>query len=116
MAEQSSRQSEASQSQPDTVQMADIAARSQRIVSEFLSRQQGGAGMADPSKIGEAFFEMTKRMMADPGKMMQAQANLWQDHMALWQNATQRMMGQETAPAIEPAKGARRFKDSEWDD
>ncbi|MCH7555565.1 MAG: hypothetical protein IIC08_06205, partial [Proteobacteria bacterium] len=53
--------------------MATIAARSQRIITDFLSRQQGGAGMADSSKIGEAFLEMTRRMMADPGKMMQSQ-------------------------------------------
>ena len=116
MAEQSNRQSEASQSQPDTDQMAAIATRSQRIVSEFLSRQQGGAGMADPSKIGEAFFEMTRRMMADPGKMMQAQMSLWQDYMALWQNTSQRMMGQATEAVIEPDKGDRRFKSAEWDD
>ena len=96
--------------------MAAIAARSQRIVTDFLSRQQGGAGMADPSKIGEAFLEMTRQMMADPGKMIQAQMNLWQDHMALWQNTTQRMLGGTTEPVIEPKKDDRRFKSTEWDD
>ncbi len=95
MSQQSSSQSEASRPHPDSHDMAAIAARSQRIVAEFLSRQQGGMGMADPGKVGEAFLEMTRRMMADPAKMMQAQATLWQDHMALWQNTAQRLLGQE---------------------
>ena len=90
MVEQSSRQGEASPPYPDSDELAAIAARSQRIVSEFLSRQQGGAGMADPSKGGEAFYEMTRQMMADTGKMIQAQVNLWQDYMALWQNTSRR--------------------------
>ena len=116
MAERSSNQNEASQPHPDTNDMAAIAARSQRIVAEFLSRQQGGAGMADPGKIGEAFFEMTRQMMADPGKMMAAQMNLWQDYMALWQSTTQRLMGGEAEPVISPEQGDRRFKAAEWDD
>ena len=116
MVEQSSGQSESSQSHPDNNEIAAIAARSQRIITDFLSRQQGGAGMADTGKIGEAFSEMTRQMMADPGKMMQAQMNLWQDHMALWQNTTQRMLGGETEPVIEPKEDDRRFKSTEWDD
>ena len=116
MAEQSSSQSEAPGAGNNHPDIADIAARSQRIVAEFLARQQGGAGMADPGKIGEAFFEMTRRMMADPGKMMAAQMTLWQDHMALWRNTSRRMMGQTAEPVIEPAKDDRRFKSAEWDD
>ena len=113
MAEQSRSQSEVLSDGDD---MAAIAARSQRIITNFMARQQGGAGMADPSKIGDAFMEMTRQMMADPGKMMAAQVNLWQDYMALWQSTTQRLMGQEVEPVIKPAKDDRRFKDSEWDD
>ena len=116
MVEQSSSQGETSPSYPDSDELAAIAARSQRIVSEFLSRQQGGAGMADPSKVGEAFYEMTRQMMADPGKMIQAQVNLWQDYMALWQNTSQRLFGVDTEPVIAPKKDDRRFKDAEWDD
>ena len=116
MAKQSSSQSEAPSAGNNHPDIADIAARSQRILTEFLARQQGGAGMADPGKIGEAFLEMTRRMMADPGKMMAAQMTLWQDHMDLLRNTTQRMMGQAAEPVIEPAEDDRRFKSAEWDD
>ena len=96
--------------------MAEIAERSQRIIAEFLSRQPSGFGVSDPTKVGEAFMELTARMMSDPAKLVQAQMNLWQDYMALWQNTTQRMMGGTQAPLVTPAKDDRRFKHPEWDD
>ncbi|MEO3429858.1 class I poly(R)-hydroxyalkanoic acid synthase [Pelagibius sp. CAU 1746] len=108
---------------PDPVEisksMARIAERSQKLVAEFLSRQdpQSGTPAAmDPLNIGAAFMEMTHRMMADPAKLVQAQMTLWQDYMRLWQNTAQRMMGQEAEPVATPEHGDRRFKHPEWDE
>ncbi|WP_029014613.1 PHA/PHB synthase family protein [Niveispirillum irakense] len=106
---------------PDPVEMsrhmATIAEQSQRLVTEFLQRQDmSGTGAQDAMHIGAAFMEMTARMMADPAKLMQAQWSLWQDYMALWQHTTQRMMGQVTTPLVTPAKEDKRFKDSAWDE
>ncbi|KPF87689.1 poly(3-hydroxyalkanoate) synthetase [alpha proteobacterium AAP38] len=108
---------------PDPVEMsrnmARIAEQSQRLVSDFLQRQNGG-GDASASQgmmhIGAAFMEMTARLMADPAKLMQAQMSLWQDYMSLWQRTTQRLLGQEAAPVVAPAKEDKRFKDSAWDE
>jgi polyhydroxyalkanoate synthase len=107
---------------PDPVElsrsMAQIAERSQRLVAEFLARQNPGKpegiGMADPLNIGGAFFEMTARMMADPARLVQAQLSLWNDYMTLWQRTAQRFLGQETEPVIEAPSGDRRFKDIAW--
>ena len=98
--------------------MVKIAAQSQRLVTDFLQRQSanGGAGNADPLNIGGAFLEMTARMMADPSKMVEAQLNLWQSYLSLWQNTTARLLGQETKPMVEPSQGDRRFKDAAWDE
>ena len=96
--------------------MAEIAARSQRIISAFLSRQSGEAGTADPTNVGKAFIELTSRMMADPAKLARAQASLWQDYMALWQHAGQRLMGEAPEPLIEPEHDDRRFRHAGWDD
>jgi polyhydroxyalkanoate synthase len=108
---------------PDPVEfsrtMAKIAERSQRLVSEFLARQQGGGeqlGMGDPLNLGSAFLEMTTKLMSDPVKLVQAQMSLWQDYMTLWQNATLRVLGQETKPTVEAAPGDRRFKDAAWEE
>jgi polyhydroxyalkanoate synthase len=95
--------------------MADIAERSQRIVGEWLKRQASeGAGSSDPFNIGNAFLEMTRKLMANPAHMMQAQMGFWQDYMSLWQNTTRRMMGLESQPVIQADPKDRRFKDDSW--
>lgn len=97
---------------------ADIAQRSQRLISDFMTRHASEMqeNAMDPANIGGAFMEMTARMMSDPAKFMQAQMSLWQDYLSLWQTTASRMMGQDAEPVIAPDKGDRRFKDSAWDD
>ncbi len=96
--------------------MAEIAEKSQRLVSEFLARQAEGAGMgtADPLNIGAAFLEMTQRLMSDPGRMVEAHLSLWQDYMRLWQSTAERFVGGNPAPVAEPESGDYRFKDPAW--
>lgn len=111
---------------PDPVEltrtMANIAERSQRIIQEFLEKQNGATGdgdalgMSDPLNIGQAFLEMTAKMMADPAKLFQAQLGLWQDYMSLWQATTSRMLGGKSEPVVAPEGSDRRFKDQAWED
>ncbi len=107
---------------PDPVQwsrnMAEIAERSQRLVLDFLAQQNGsgGLGMADPVNIGRTFLDMTQRLMADPGRLMQAQMSLWQDYLTLWQRSAQRFLGGPGEPTVEPTPGDRRFKDAAWNE
>lgn len=96
--------------------MADVAERSQRIVADFLKRQSDNPAEPDPFNIGTAFLDMTARLMANPGRLVQAQIGFWQDYLTLWQNTARRMMG-EPAPAViaEDSKD-KRFKDEAWRD
>ena len=94
--------------------MADIAERSQRIVQEWLKRQDLSKPDMGPVNIGRAFLEMTARMMTNPAAVMQAQMGFWQDYMTLWQNTARRMMGGETAEPVIESPGDRRFKDDAW--
>ncbi len=99
--------------------MAEIAERSQRILTDWLSKNcadPSQAAPSDPLNIGNTFFELFSQMMADPGKVVQAQMSLWQDYMALWQNTASRMMGQETESLVKPNRDDRRFKDEAWED
>ncbi|MEQ9447538.1 MAG: class I poly(R)-hydroxyalkanoic acid synthase, partial [Rhodospirillaceae bacterium] len=63
--------------------MSNIAERSQRLVTDFVNRNAEdpanaiNAGMADAINIGNAFLELTTKMMADPQRMMEAQLGLW---------------------------------------
>jgi polyhydroxyalkanoate synthase len=96
--------------------MADIAERSQRIVSEWLKRQAGEEHAPDPLNIGSAFLEMTARLIANPARLVAAQLGFWQDYMTLWQNTARRIMGGEPEPVIDAPSSDRRFKDDAWRD
>jgi len=97
--------------------LADIARRSQEMIQGFMSRntfepQKPGVGMADATAIVSAFLELTSKMMADPQRLMEAQANLWRGYMELWRDATLQALGQQ--PAAGPATGDKRFADAAW--
>jgi poly[(R)-3-hydroxyalkanoate] polymerase subunit PhaC len=94
--------------------MADIAERSQRIVSEWLKRQANEEHAPDPLNIGTAFLEMTARLIANPARLVAAQLGFWQDYMTLWQNTARRIMGGEPEPVIDAPSSDRRFKDDAW--
>jgi polyhydroxyalkanoate synthase len=109
---------------PDPIEysrnMVRIAEKSRELVSDFLSRHpvaglpEKNDGPVDPMNVGAAFFEMTRRMMEDPTKLVQAQIGLWQDYVALWQHATRQFLGAEDKPFIEPKKDDWRFRDAAW--
>lgn len=93
----------------------ELTERSQRVMQVFWERQnEQSFQVTDPMAIGRAFMEMTAKLWSDPAKLMEAQAKLLQDGMALWQSANRRMMGEAVEPVIAPAGGDRRFKAAEW--
>jgi polyhydroxyalkanoate synthase subunit PhaC len=95
----------------------DIASRSQKLLQDFSERYQAdGPRPADPLHLTQTFMDFTAKMLADPNRLVQAQMELWQQYMKLWQVTTQRMMGQQVAPLAEPAKGDKRFNDPAWKD
>jgi polyhydroxyalkanoate synthase len=94
--------------------MADVAERGQRIVTDFLKRQSATPADPDPLKIGNAFLEMTTRLMANPARLVQAQLGFWHDYLTLWQNTARRMLGDDPKPVVEDDPKDRRFKDDAW--
>jgi polyhydroxyalkanoate synthase len=99
--------------------MANIAEKSQQIVTAFLSRQTTpDTGPVDPLNVANAFFELTQNMLNNPTKLMEAQVSLWQDYMTLWQTATRRVLGESesTEPVAVPEKGDNRFRNEAWND
>jgi polyhydroxyalkanoate synthase subunit PhaC len=95
----------------------DIAERSQKLLQGFSERYQAdGPQQPDPLRLTQTFMDFTAKMLADPEKLVQAQMELWQQYLQLWQNTAQRLMGQTVAPVVEPAKGDKRFNDPAWKD
>ena len=108
-----------SEAESEKMQMAfkDIAERSQKLLKDFADRYAAdGPQPADPLHLTQTFMDFTAKMLADPNKLVQAQIELWQQYVRLWQVTTQRMMGQKVEPLAEPAKGDKRFNDPAWKD
>lgn len=102
--------------------LGEIADRSRNLVEDFLERQQdyasggGGKQAIDARQMGQTFVDLLQRWVSQPGDLVQAQFRLWQDYIRLWQNTTQRMLGQEVEPIIAADKADRRFKDPAWNE
>lgn len=94
---------------------SELADRSQRVMQAFWERQNDqGFQVTDPVAVGKAFMEASAALWSDPAKMMEAQTQLVQESIALWQSTNRRMMGEEVEPVIEPERSDRRFKAAEW--
>jgi polyhydroxyalkanoate synthase len=94
--------------------MADIAARSQHLVNDWLKRQSKEGMALDPLNIGGAFLEMTTKLLANPAHLVQAQMGFFKDYMTLWQNTRLRILGEAPAPVIESDPKDKRFADPAW--
>ena len=97
--------------------MADVTERSQKMIADYLERHKDTElpqPMLDPLNIGTAFMEMGRAMMENPTALAKAQQDLFNSQMALWQQTTQKMLGEDSTPVIEPEKGDKRFSDESW--
>lgn len=64
--------------------LADVAARSQRLIVDFLTPSPELVSIGDPAGIGRAFLDLTLKMMTDPMSIAKAQLDLWVDQARLW--------------------------------
>ena len=65
--------------------------------------------------FSEALKELGEAMMEHPDKLIDDQMDLLKKQQALFQNTVLRLMGKEVEPVVEPAKGDKRFKNTEWE-
>ncbi len=98
-------------------QFTELAQRSSQLVARFFERTaRDPAGIAqDDLGLARAFGEALTRLWGDPVRLAQAQMNLWQDYMQLWQSTWLRAMGLQAAPVATPTQGDKRFKDELWE-
>jgi polyhydroxyalkanoate synthase len=95
-----------------------LAERGQKVCAAYLRRESESDGfrIPDPGIVAAAFMEWGLKAAANPVPLMEAQAALWRDGMALWQAALQGRLGKDAEPLVAPDKDDRRFKDAAWDE
>jgi polyhydroxyalkanoate synthase len=98
--------------------MMKVAAQSQRLITDFMKNQsqQKQNGAADPLGLGQTFVDFLGQVMRNPGHLVEANFKLWQSYLTLWHHTTQRMLGQQIEPIIEPSASDKRFKHEDWTD
>ncbi len=106
-------QREASDPLALSLSLADLALRSQRVIIDFLTRRPELGIIGDPAGIGQAFLDLTVKMMADPMSIATAQLDLLADQTRLWQHATGRLLGLVDRTGS-PDRKDRRFQHPAW--
>ena len=70
----------------------------------------------DPLRVGPALNEVFGSLAHHPDKLLEAQSELFNGYMELWRSAALKAAGQTAPPAVEPAKGDKRFRDEAWNE
>jgi polyhydroxyalkanoate synthase subunit PhaC len=97
-----------------SLSLGEIAVRSHRLMLDFLTRRPELSGLGDPTGIGQAFLELTAKMITDPTSIAQTQLELWADHMNLWQRTTERLFDPTGKSDQRPVTIDRRFQHPAW--
>ncbi|HEY9236606.1 MULTISPECIES: class I poly(R)-hydroxyalkanoic acid synthase [Phenylobacterium] len=98
--------------------LARAALTAQGAIAEAALRQaERPAGLQpDPFHVAPALTDVMGRLIAQPERLVRAQADLFQRYLELWQRAARRAGGESVEPVVQPEKGDKRFTDPEWAD
>ncbi|HVO87352.1 MAG TPA: class I poly(R)-hydroxyalkanoic acid synthase, partial [Casimicrobiaceae bacterium] len=97
--------------------LSSAAEKSAKVIGEFAARHRDAKSvLSDELGLGKAFMELAAQMLANPGRLAEAQMTLWWDYMNLWQSSVLKMLGAPAGPIAQPAKGDKRFADAQWED
>ena len=114
---QKSSEAQAVSSENMAQTMAEVMSQSQQLLSKFMLNQTGALDdRFDPAQVGEQFLKNMAQVSIDPQTLMKAQAEFWQDSIALWQSAALGALGQSDQGVIEPDADDRRFRSDAWND
>ncbi len=109
-------------------ELTELTSKAQAMFMELIKTPTERAAFGfkeppnpDPLNISPAMTEAVQRLGMDPGKLVQANLQLWQQHMLLWQQMSASMAAGRAGAATvervaEPERGDRRFRDAEWNE
>jgi polyhydroxyalkanoate synthase len=90
-----------------------------KVMAGFLERADGKIGpfsaAAEMTDAAKLFGEVAQAWAKDPAKVAATHGALMRDLMLLAAATTQRMLGADVGPVVEPEPGDNRFKDPDWE-
>lgn len=99
--------------QKNAAMMTQMFNQSHQMLTQNLDPQSLNQSL-DPMNVGPAFTEATKVLVNDPMKLMQANYELWKEHMALMQQAMMDLMKAGSSSDGGSTPYDRRFKHEDW--
>jgi len=95
-----------------------IALHSQKVMQAFIERNKVECvpPPPDPARLGQAFMELSGRLLCNPATLAGAQIAFWRDYSKLLHMTLARISGQPAEPVISPAPNDKRFQDPAWQD
>lgn len=94
--------------------MGDLWQKNTSMMTELFNQShQVLTKNFDPMNVGPAFTEATKVMANDPMKLMEANYELWKEHVALMQQVANDLM-KRSANENDKSSYDRRFKHEDW--
>ncbi len=89
-----------------------------KAMAGFIARADSGTGpysaAAEASEAAKAMTDVARQWLGDPAKLVEANSELMQGYLDLWNATLKRAMGGEAEPVAKPEPGDSRFKDPEW--
>ncbi|QTF93401.1 class I poly(R)-hydroxyalkanoic acid synthase [Halomonas sp. BM-2019] len=98
--------------------LARLSSGSSRAWQGWLERQARGDffTLPDPAVAAKAMTSLGQQFLLQPQRALELQLQLWQGYTTLWQNSTQRLLGEAPSSALEPTPRDRRFKGKGWEE
>ncbi len=98
--------------QKNATMMTQLFNQSHQMLTKNMEPLKMDPSSMDPMNIGPAFSQATKIMASDPIKLMQANYELWKEHVALMQQAMMDLMKKNDAAGVR--EHDRRFRHEDW--
>ncbi len=104
-----------------TEAVANAAEQSHDMMQQFLENPANAKMLnMDPMGVGQAFLDVTLKLMQQPEKFIEAQKASWDKHIDLWADAVTRMIGKKDGSGAEADGGRKkkfdkRFKHDSWE-
>jgi len=104
--------------------LAEVATRSQDMIRAFNERHAVDPEWQDTARselnlteivgLPETFAELTRRMIAEPEHLANAQMKFWENGLKLLGYFNARLAGKTPEPVALPQRGDKRFLDPDW--
>jgi polyhydroxyalkanoate synthase len=78
------------------------------------ARAEADTQLVPTAQVARTLGDIMQAHLAQPDKLMEAQARLWGRYAEVWNTAWLRAVGQPTEAVASAARNDRRFKDKDW--